>query len=120
MKEILQKVDWYMSNMWWKLVDEWDTEMYRLQDIYNDPSKDEFLKSEASQKFYILKSRVDDMLSRKGAEHPVDRKKWLKTLTMKDLETALGFPYQTIYNKIVPLLRKEGYEIVKERKYYYY
>jgi hypothetical protein len=56
----------------------------------------------------------------KEPQNPVDIKVWMKTLTMKDLEAIFGITYQKIYNKIVPLLLKEGYNVVKKRKYGYY
>jgi hypothetical protein len=35
----------------------------------------------------------------------------IKKTTMQQLQEVLGLPYQVIYNKILPLLRAEGYQI---------
>jgi hypothetical protein len=43
------------------------------------------------------------------------QERWFKEITIKEVEAALGLPYQTIYNKILPILLNEGYQVVPQR-----
>lgn len=45
-------------------------------------------------------------------EHP-----YRQEITITEVQEVFGLSYQTVYNKILPILRKAGYKVVKERKY---
>ena len=40
---------------------------------------------------------------------------FLSEVTMAEIQEALGLPYMTIYNKILPIFRKAGYKVVSDR-----
>ncbi len=40
---------------------------------------------------------------------------FLHEVTIAEIQAALGLPYMTVYNKILPILRKAGYKIVQDR-----
>lgn len=40
---------------------------------------------------------------------------FLHEVTIAEIQAALGLPYMTIYNKILPIFRKAGYKVVSDR-----
>ena len=66
----------------------------------------------------IVKGMTEEEILRKVEEYAEEYKEdsafgslISKVITMKELQEIFGLPYMTIYNKILPLLRAEGWEI---------
>lgn len=86
----------------------------------------DYLQSEFSRKEQELKAEIEEARKQKDYAHSTSlREIWLNKLwgsrtffeeiTIAEIQAALGLPYMTIYNKILPVLRRAGYKIVTNK-----
>jgi hypothetical protein len=90
---------------------------YVLQQFHEKTDRLEEKKREAREKDnYALFNVYNNMLwDKKVGLYEGGQEKWFKEVTIKEVEAATGLSYQIVYNKVLPVIREAGFNIVKER-----